>query len=147
MKKFNNILLAAVVVLLALPAVAVETGAAKQEAAEAQSAPQVKYEISIDRKHVKDSKNMIEKIETSEAFKSHECSRVKSKQKSVYTYACKKATCQTDELFRGMTQPGVKSSAKVAACPAGCRWQTSCSPFGTYLCCKNILPTQRCPGT
>ena len=147
MKKLNNILLAVVVVLLALPAVAAETGAAKQEAAETQSAPQVKYEMSIDRKHVKDSKNMIEKIESSEVFKSHECSRVKSKKKGVYTYTCKKATCQTDELFRGMIQPGVKFSAIAAACPAGCRWATTCSPFGTYLCCKIILPTQRCPGT
>lgn len=145
MKKLNKILLAVVVALLALPTVAAETDAAKQEAIAAQRVPQAQYEISIDQKHVKDSKEQISKIENSEAFKANECGRVKSKKKGVYTYTCKKATCQTDELFRSLAQPGVKFSAKANACPFGCKWATSCSPDGTYLCCRINSPTVPCP--
>ena len=35
--------------------------------------------------------------------------------------------------------------AQTNACPRGCRWATSCSPNGTYLCCRINSPTQRCP--
>lgn len=35
--------------------------------------------------------------------------------------------------------------AQAPACPAGCRWATTCSPFGTYRCCRIIIPSQLCP--
>ncbi|OFZ69553.1 MAG: hypothetical protein A2Z01_07000 [Betaproteobacteria bacterium RBG_16_58_11] len=146
MKKLNNYLLAAVIALLALPVVGAETAPAKQEAPEALSAPLTKYEISIDRKIVKDPKGLIAKIEAAEGFKAGQCGRVELKKKGVYLYTCAKVTCQTDEAFRGVVQPGVKFLSFTGTCPLGCKLATSCTANGGFSCCRIPVPTQKCPG-
>ena len=145
MKKLSALLLTALITLLALPTFA-EPASTKVDSLEARNEPLSRYEVTIDRKLIKDPKSYLAKIEGSEVFKASECSRVATRKKGVYSYACIKVTCQTDELFRGLAQPGVRLNALTAFCPLGCFWATTCSGDGTYACCRIPVPGQRCPG-
>jgi len=147
MKKLSCTILTTIITLLALPAFAAETASAKVDSIEAPSAPLVKYEITIDRKILKDAKSLLAKLEESETFKASECSRTETKKKGVFTYSCLKVTCKTDEMFRNLAQPGIKLYALTSSCPLGCRWATTCSGNGTYSCCRILVPVQKCPGT
>jgi len=146
MKKLDHLLFAALATLLTLPAFAAEAETTKADAIQAPSAPLVKYEIKIDRKILKDAESLLAKIEESETFKGSECS-LETKKKGVFTYSCLKVTCKTDEIFRGLVQPGLRLLALSTTCPLGCKWATSCSPSGVVACCRIVVPTQKCPGT
>ena len=145
MKKLNNVLLAALIALLALPAVGAETASSKYVAPEVLSGPISKYEIFIDKKIVKDPQSLLAKIEAAEGFKASACARVDSKKRSVFSYTCQKVTCQTTEAFNSIVMPGVKVAMALAACPKGCKWDTACSANGTFTCCRIPVPTQKCP--
>lgn len=146
MKKLNNVLLAALIALLALPVVGAETASSKYVAPEVLSAPITKYEINIDRKIVKDPRSLLAKIEAAEGFKASACAQVDSRKKGVFLYTCQKVTCQTSEAFNSIVGPGVKLTMAIAACPRRCHWATECSANGTYTCCRNAVPNEVCPG-
>ena len=132
------------------PEVKAEVVAPKTETPQALSAPVTKYEISIDRKIVKDKDllaNLAAKLEGSEAFKASECGSMDIKKKGVLSYSCAKVTCKTDELFRSPTsQPGVtlRSLAGTVTCPLGCRLSTACTGGQYITCCRIPVPNQRC---
>ena len=146
MKKLNNVLLAALIALLALPVVGAETASSKYVAPEVLSAPITKYEIFIDKKIVKDPQSLLAKIEAAEGFKASQCARVDSKKRGVFLYTCQKVTCQTSEAFNSIVMPGVKLAMSLAACPRRCHWAIECSGNGTYTCCRNAVPNEVCPG-
>lgn len=146
MKKLNNVLLAALIALLALPVIGAETASSKYVAPEVLSAPITKYEIFIDKKIVKDPQSLLAKIEAAEGFKASACARVDSKKKGAFLYTCQKVTCQTSEAFNSIVMPGVKLAMSLAACPRKCFWGTECSGNGTYTCCRILVPNQVCPG-
>lgn len=145
MHYLNKIVVVGIAALFGFSALADPANAAKKDLTAEVSTPIVKYEITFDRKQVKDAKSLIGKIEASEAFKVSECTIVKSNKKGVYVYACEKASCGSHELFNSLAQPGVKVYALTSSCPFGCKWATSCSGSGVPSCCKITSPGQKCP--
>lgn len=151
MKKMKVVLALLLAILFSPLAVAAETPAAKSEP-ESLRPPVTTYEISVERKLVKDEGIIAAlrgKIEGAEAFKASDCKAVDVKGKKVIGYRCAKPTCKTDELFRSaVEQPGFRLLALTSptTCPTGCFLSSRCTGGLRVTCCRIPVPAQYCPG-